>query len=231
MENMSAATFPSSSTITTLSGPSALTPLSPLPGPSTSALTPLPAEPSSVAKKGHRRSRSWGLQTPTALPLREETEPDPLEEVCLNTSAPAPSTSGGGGGGGGFNLFPKFPSFGKGKRKKKKGHSRSQSWGVSKELEATVTNQNGGSVQGTGGGTEDPGKKGCVGSPRQEVQDGSPGPAERILSPNVDSGVFSGCGEGTDYQKAVSPDQGKTGKDLNLSVTITPATPEKRLDE
>eukprot|EP00116_Pleurobrachia_bachei_P007631 sb/3467893/ len=86
----------------------------------------LPAPESSIPRKTHRRTRSWGLQSDnnnitTPLPVT-----DPLS---LATTSPKPS------------LFNKLPSFGKGKKKKKKGHSRSKSWGMDDDVpfEASVT--------------------------------------------------------------------------------------------
>ena len=151
-------------------------------------------------KKSHRRSRSWGLQTPPALPPTEEVS-DPLtllsplsptDEISnplyhLNLSTPAQQASKSP------KVFSKFPSFGKGKKKKKKGHARSLSWGANKD-------------------------------PVPDSAPDTPAPLTepRMLSPNVDSGISVSSVE--NGVRGESP----PNKELNLSVSITPPTPEKR---
>ena len=78
-------------------------------------------------KKGHKRSKSWGL-TGSVLNLDPQPplpiKPDITKSVELKSQT---STSS-------CKSFIRFPSIGKGKKKKdKKGHNRSLSWGQDKD--------------------------------------------------------------------------------------------------
>ncbi|XP_063684547.1 mitogen-activated protein kinase kinase kinase 10-like isoform X2 [Bolinopsis microptera] len=161
--------------------------------------TPTSTPSSSTPKKGHRRSKSWGLPTPPALPPTEEQE-DPLSNQ-INTSAPAPAPAASTPTSS--KIFPKFPSFGKGKKKKKKGHNRSLSWGANKEPEV-VTNPP----------PHDNGTESSTGT--------EPTTQTTQQTPNLDSGVYSSH---YDSGGSVSPES--NGQVGNCSVSITPPTPEK----
>ena len=177
-------------------------------------------------KKGHRRTKSWGLHSPSNLPPTEETKVS-LTSPQQDMSSPVSVTKSP-------KVFPKFPSFGKGKtKKKKKGHNRSLSWGANKGMEvvnldantsAESVNDDSNTITPTNSMNLTPTNTTIapVTIPTAGQVSNDIAQEISILSPNVDSGVFSGCGD-TDYQRSISP----LGKDVPLSVSITPPTPDK----